>query len=166
MNPPATENQIAIFRCGANVAIPTNNAARFVWTVKRGNNMVDELRIEKRENVPSKSTCITTVYSEFEYNVTLLDRSNTTITCTAYSESLSRSFAIPGKNKQILFLLHCLFYFFFLQVQAAPTLSLCMCAYISVIPYFSLCGFILLPVYMHVCVCVFANVSAVIFLHV
>ncbi|CAI9716300.1 XP_029647744.1uncharacterized protein LOC115221679 isoform X5 [Octopus vulgaris] len=93
--PPPEENQISTFRCDADVA-RSENFVTFRWTVNRGNDIDGVETEERRVQVPSRISCITTVYSEYKYNVTIRDRSNTTVTCTIFSESLSKTFSIPG----------------------------------------------------------------------
>ncbi|XP_014790218.2 uncharacterized protein LOC106883640 [Octopus bimaculoides] len=92
--PFPAENQISTFRCDANAA-KSETVVIFKWTVKHGNNADGEETID-RVQVSSRSSCITPVQSDYKYNVTIKDSSNTTITCTVFSESLSKTISIPG----------------------------------------------------------------------
>ncbi|CAI9737726.1 XP_029647744.1uncharacterized protein LOC115221679 isoform X5 [Octopus vulgaris] len=94
--PPPEENQISTFTCDADVA-SSESSVTFRWTVNRGNNIDGVESEDRRVQVPKSSNCYTTVKSDYRYNVTLRDSSNTTITCTIFSESRSHTFSIPGR---------------------------------------------------------------------
>ncbi|XP_036366773.1 uncharacterized protein LOC115221679 isoform X2 [Octopus sinensis] len=94
--PPPEENQISTFTCDADVA-SSESSVVFRWTVNRGNNIDGVESEDRRVQVPKSSNCYTTVKSDYRYNVTIRDSSNTTITCTIFSESRSHTFSIPGR---------------------------------------------------------------------
>ncbi|CAI9737727.1 Hypothetical predicted protein [Octopus vulgaris] len=93
--PPPEENQISTFTCDADVA-SSESSVNFRWTVNRGNNIDGVESEDRRVQVPKSSNCYTTVKSDYRYNVTIRDSSNTTITCTIFSESRSHTFSIPA----------------------------------------------------------------------